>query len=316
MIRLSGAIMAHPKRAAWAEELSADTGLPIVWDRVQSVWETASRAWRAHDPDATHHVVLQDDAVVCRDFVPSVEAFLKAVPPGVPSVLSVIDYRLHGDRRRFEEAVAAGVRVWRAFTSVHAVGMVLPTRDIEAALAFGDQLDRVTHDDFKLRSFYRQRGIKFAFPVPGLVQHRHSDESPSLLPGHDDKFHDRTSSTFIGADVSGLTVEWDPQPGDEEPVDRITFRNRTTGETVAVAPGSKAAKHFATNSRWLAVGAPAPQPDPEPLPTDGPTFAKPPKAGPGSSRAAWEAYAHFRGLTGTDGLTRSQLIEALDADAD
>lgn len=310
MIRLSGAIMAHEKRRLWAEQLSVETGLPIVWDRISSVWDTASRAWRAHDPEATHHVVIQDDAVLCRDFLPTVERFLQAIPYGTPAVLSVIDYRLHSQERHYTQAVAAGSRIWRSFASVHAVGMVLPVADIEEALQYGDTFEKMLHDDWRMKAYYQRRGIKFAFPIPSLLQHRHADENPTLLAGHDDKYGDRTSSNFIGADVSGLTIDWTQPNEDDQMTVRIAYINRKTGSKVAVAANSKAAVHFDKRPLWRRLDSDVTSDVPAPAQAPAPTFDPPPLSGAGSSRAAWHAYADHIGIEGAADMTRAQLIEA------
>lgn len=309
--------MAHEKRRVWAEDLSEQTGLPIVWDRISSVWDTAKRAWQTFDPDADVHIVVQDDAVICKDFLSSVAAFLEAVPEGVPAVLSVIDYRLHGQKQDYMQAAARGDRVWRSFASVHAVGMVLPVADIPAVLEYGEQYEKVLHDDWRIRAFYRSRGIKFAFPIPSLLQHRHSSENPTLLRGHDDKFEDRTSGNFIGQDVSGLTIDWTAKREHTDMTGRVQFRNTKTGDVLTVPVGSKAAQHFNRLKHYEVV----PQqfvtyPDPEPEPVEAPQLERPPLAGPGSSRAVWQAYADHIGIVDAHGMTRTELIEACDAHTD
>lgn len=304
---LSGAIMAHPKRRAWAEGLSDQTGLPIVWDRVSLVWETATRAWRAHDPNATHHIVIQDDAVLCRDFIPTVLNLIEAAPLE-PISLLVVDYRLHGQKYKYEEAVRRGDRLWRSWLSVTAIATILPTRDIEPMVEFGDTtMERVLHDDFKMREFYKQRGVKFVFPIPSLVQHRHQDENPSLLEGHDAKFPDRTSSTFIGLKRSPIDIDWSEET--THVATKTPFRNTKTGEVVHVDEWTKAAAHLDRHPRWERLYAPpkaADEPAPEPDPVE-----RPPKYGAGSTKAAWEAYAHFIGID-TTGMTKSDIIGAVD----
>ena len=306
-VRVSGAVMAHPKRAEWANWLAGKTGLPVVWDQTNTVWDTARRAWRTADPTATHHVVLQDDAIPCLDLLPTLEAISRLYPTE-PFCLTVIDYRLHGAKRDYEQTVLSGAPFWYSNAAVSAVGLMLPVRDIEPMIAFGDSF-KVIHDDLKVRNFYKQQGRKILFPIPSLLQHRNVDVNPSLVPGNDARWSDRSSSTFIGEDVSGLSVNWSGvRPGQARTI--VQFRNVKSGEKITVPEGSKAAHMLSRRPHWERVDAPVANVDPE---TQYNPLADPPaRFGPGSARAAWVAYADLLGLT-TEGLTRDEIIRLCDA---
>jgi hypothetical protein len=307
---ISGTIMAHPRRKVWAEWLSGETGLPVVWDSTNTVWDTAKAAWREAvrlNPDATHALVLQDDAIPCQDLIPTLR-IISDLYPLEPFCLTVIDYRLHGARRDYESTVQAGHPFWHSNAAVSAVGLMLPVRDVEPMIAFGDSYGTI-HDDLKVRTFYKQQGRKLMFPIPSLLQHRNVDENPSLVPGNDGRWSDRSSSTFIGQDVSGLSVNWSGvRPGKARTL--VQFRNVRNGETISVPAGSKAAKMLSRRPHWEQVGAPEPvmvaQVEYDPV------GDPPARYGPGSSRDAWAAYAHLLGIE-TDSMTRAEIIEACDA---
>jgi hypothetical protein len=301
--------MAHPRRKGWAEWLSEETGLPVVWDTTNTVWDTAKAAWRRAvelNPDATHAVVLQDDAIPCLDLMPTLEV-ISGLYPSEPFCLTVIDYRLHGARRDYEQTVQAGKPFWYSNAAVSAVGLMLPVRDLERAIAYGDAVKTI-HDDLKFRQFYKSQGRKMMFPIPSLLQHRNVDENPSLVPGNDGRWSDRSSSTFIGQDVSGLSVNWSGvRPGQARRI--VQFRNMKNGEVITVPKGSKAAQMLSRRPHWEQVGAPEPA-------VAGPEFdplASPPnRYGPGSSREAWAAYANLLGLN-TDSMTKAEIVAACDA---
>jgi hypothetical protein len=307
---ISGTIMAHPRRREWAEWLSGETGLPVVWDTTNTVWDTAKAAWREAvrlNPDATHALVLQDDAIPCRDLLATLQV-ISAMYPLEPFCLTVIDYRLHGARRDYEKTVQSGYPFWYSNAAVSAVGLMIPVRDVEPMIEFGDSFGTI-HDDLKIRNFYKQQGRKLMFPIPSLLQHRNVEENPSLVPGNDGRWSDRSSSTFIGQDVSGLSVNWSGiRPGKARTL--VQFRNMKNGETISVPAGSKAAKMLSRRPHWEQVNVPTPvevageQYDPVGDP--------PARQGPGSSRAAWEAYAHLLGIE-TASMTRTEIIEACDA---
>src|SRR5690606_7740773 len=78
--------MAHPRREEWAYELSDRLQCPIVFDENPSPtadparrWEVGARAWQvAAAAGAEWSMVIQDDAVVCRDLA---EGLGKALDP-------------------------------------------------------------------------------------------------------------------------------------------------------------------------------------------------------------------------------------------
>jgi hypothetical protein len=308
-VNVSGAIMAHPRRKVWAEELSAQTGLPIVWDQINTVWDTAKRAWRAHDPNATHHVVIQDDAVPCLDLLPTLRV-ISSLYPLEPFCLTVIDYRLHNARRDYDATMRSGAPFWYSNAAVSAVGLMLPVRDIEPMIAYGDGYGTI-HDDLKVRGFYKQQGRKMMFPIPSLLQHRNVDENPSLVPGNDGRWSDRASSTFIGEQVSGLSVNWSGvRPEQARRI--VQFRNVRTGERITVTEGSKAAGMLSKRQNWERVDVP-PAVVVEPDVEFNPLAQPPARQGPGSSRAAWVAYADLLGVPTDAGLTRDEIIRLCDA---
>jgi hypothetical protein len=211
-------------------------------------------------------------------------------------------------RRDYDQTVQAGHPFWYSNAAVSAVGLMLPVRDIPAMLEYGDSFNTI-HDDLKVRNFYRSQGRKLMFPIPSLLQHRNVDVNPSLVPGNDGRWADRSSSTFIGEDKSGLSVNWSGvRPGQARPI--VQFRNMRTGESITVPKGSKAAAMLSRRPHWEQVGQPEPVTVAE-VEYD-PVGDPPARYGPGSSRDAWAAYANLLGIH-TDGLTRAEIIGACDA---
>jgi hypothetical protein len=186
---------------------------------------------------------------------------------------------------------------------------MLPVRDIEPMIAYGDGYGTI-HDDLKVRGFYKQQGRKMMFPIPSLLQHRNVDENPSLVPGNDGRWSDRASSTFIGEQVSGLSVNWSGvRPGQARTI--VQFRNVKNGERITVPEGSKAAAMLLKRPHWERVDAPAVVVDP--AQEYNPLADPPARQGPGSSKAAWLAYAHLLGIPTDPGMSRDELIRLCDA---
>lgn len=178
---LSVVVMAHPDRAEWAQALSADLGCGIVYDRGQGLWDTARRSMEAYDPEATHHVIVQDDAILCEGFRGVVSE--AAASAGMhPLGLYIGNGPRGGDRRRMIQAASAAYRkhqTWvRGPGPLWAVATVHPVSTIPKVLDLAEQA-RTKADDDRYTHAYRQMGVDCWYPVPSLVDHR--DDIPSLL---------------------------------------------------------------------------------------------------------------------------------------
>jgi hypothetical protein len=86
-VRISAVIMAHPSRASRARRLRdqhPELGFGIVTDPdpggTPSALRTARVAWGAADDGCTHHLVVQDDAVLSAGFAGAVRAAAAARP--------------------------------------------------------------------------------------------------------------------------------------------------------------------------------------------------------------------------------------------
>lgn len=208
-IRVSVAIMAHPRRAAFVPELQAklDREATVMWDDgANSRWGTGRRALLAYDPDATHHLVVQDDAVIPRDLVAGLEQALHHTPGDVPVCLYV------GKVRPYRELVTEYVRQagnaasWLVMDRLNwGVAVAVPTRMIDDLVAWCDR-GRIPNYDSRMSQWFEAEGIPVWYPWPSLVDHR---ESPSLVPGRGHA--GRTAHRFIGADASALDIDYSGQ---------------------------------------------------------------------------------------------------------
>jgi hypothetical protein len=202
---VSVAIMAHPRRSAFIPEMQAmlDRPAEVVWDDgSNSRWGTGRRALLAYDPEASHHLVLQDDSIIPRDLVAGVEQMLTHAPQDVPVCLYV------GKVRPYKEMVADYVKrakgaSWLVMDRLNwGVAVVLPASMIEAVVAAGDA-QTIPNYDSRMSSFFEAKGIEVWYPWPSLVDHR---ETPSLVPGRVGA--GRVAHQFIGAGASALDTEY------------------------------------------------------------------------------------------------------------
>ncbi len=206
--RCSVAIMAHPDRAEWVADLRAALRPfepTVVWDRHGNEWDTGRRALLAYEPEATHHVVLQDDAVPCRDLIPGIEAALDAIPDPARAALGLYLGQTKPRPGKIAQAVAAAddaEAVWIVLRELlWGVGVVLPVWTIPPLVREQDRSGLPEYDRRISRWLVRAE-IPVWYPWPSLVDHR---DGPSLLAHGGGE---RRAWRFLGADASALGVEW------------------------------------------------------------------------------------------------------------
>lgn len=201
----SVAIMAHPARVADVAALRGQLDRParIVWDRFGDRHDTGRRAMAAYDPTATHHLVVQDDAVVARDLLAGVERALDHVPADAVLCLYVGRVRPYAGVIREVVEEAGNDASWIVMDECNwGVGIVMPTALIDECLAwYDDDGAKITNYDLRISEWCRATGRDVFYPWPSLVDHQ---DRPSLC-GHGDGRH---AYRFLGTDRSALEVDW------------------------------------------------------------------------------------------------------------
>lgn len=205
-MRLSAAVMAHPKRSEMVSDLleRLDRDVPVVWDEVNDRHDTGARAMEAFDPTCTHHLVIQDDALPCRDLLAGAERALEHVPDGCPASLYTgrakpfgheINRALH--RKRTDAC-------WVTMRGIYwGPAVILPTALIPEMLEwYRGEGSRVVNYDRRMSTWFALSGVSTWYTRPSLVEHR-GDES---LSHHGTK--GRHALQFIGSDRSALGIDW------------------------------------------------------------------------------------------------------------
>ncbi|MFE1272034.1 hypothetical protein [Streptomyces sp. NPDC058758] len=182
---LSTVIMAHPRRRAEAQALvEAHPALAarVVTDPEPegppSALRTARRAWQAVAPGATHHLVVQDDALPAPGFAGTVAALAAARPEASLSLFTEWGSRT-------ANAVRAAALLGHAWAPVvddylPSVALVLPAplalgfEEYAAAKATPEATDDVTLLDYL-------HAVDKLVPVAGPVDHA----NPPSLVGND-----------------------------------------------------------------------------------------------------------------------------------
>lgn len=209
-LSVSAAVMAHPKRASLASGVSeALNGAPVVFDSKGDRWDTGRRAFEACDPAASHAVVIQDDAIVCRDMLEGLIKALEHVPDN-PVGLYLGTVRpasaFMGAAVAYAEAAGSswvvGEGPWWG------VGMAIPSHFVGPMLDWCDAQRHIQAYDRRIASYFAHIGVAAWYTLPSLVDHR---DEPSLVrrnaPG-------RRARRFIG-DRSPLDIDWSRMPMDD-----------------------------------------------------------------------------------------------------
>lgn len=211
---ISVAVMAHRSRERLVVDLvqSIDADVFVAWDQRNNEWDTARRALLGYGA-ARWHVVLQDDAVVCRDLVAGLTEALTRLdiarneyrpPPNAMVSLYFGQAKPYGGRhartaRRADDEGCGWVRL----PQLHwGVGLALPVPLIDEVVRVGDRT-HVLEYDRRLSTVARKMSMPVWYTWPSLVEH---GDVPSLLR-HDGGEH-RRAHRFEGVDWSALTGWW------------------------------------------------------------------------------------------------------------
>jgi hypothetical protein len=223
-VKLSIVVTHHPSRAARVARLLEGLGERwhihlVVDDRdeppgLAGLEYTFLRAAAEVAPGATHHLILQDDIVPCRDVIYALGTkIIPAVPnapiglyhncrgtvPGVPWIL--------GDC--WGQTKLMPTHLWERFLQFN-------------AQAFVPGLGRFS-SDARVGLFYRTLDLDVWCTVPSLFEH--GTVSGESLLGHNGKV--TKSRDFVGVEASALAVNW--RAGWETAADVPKARGSFTG---------------------------------------------------------------------------------------
>jgi hypothetical protein len=182
-VRLSIVVMAvpwKPERAEHARRLADELDAAIVWDRKHNEWDTGNRALAAFDRDATHHIVIQDDAIVVPNFRRHATAALEALPHADRALVSF--YLGTGVPVEAQPSIAQAVPLleehrlsWIGGAPTTGVALALPTADIPRLRRFAGS-PRVTNPyDERIWRWYSMRKRPVMATWPSLADHVDGD---------------------------------------------------------------------------------------------------------------------------------------------
>lgn len=237
--------MAHPDRAEWVEQLMRDfPQATVAWDERNEEWHTGRRALLAYDPSATHHLVLQDDAIPSRDLLATCERIAGTLP------VSLYAGRVRPRHKRVAAAVALARRTGASWLEWDGpkwgVALLLPVPQIPHMVARADER-RTKYYDIRIAQYYAWAGERCLYTMPSLVDHRR--ESASLL-GHSGV---RCAHWFIGASASGLKHDWNRKRVQVELAGVTVFRDLRSGRTVRTEFGTPRHRRLSAHEAWAEI---------------------------------------------------------------
>jgi len=169
------------------------------WER-RGPWWTARRAWMAGlRGGATHHLVLQDDVIPCRDFLEGAKAALAAVPDQPVS--------FYANREVVTRIRARNDSAWAVIPDAcWGQGLCLPVDQIGHFLRWSDEHIEpdYPHDDDRFVLYFLSLGRFVWYTMPSLLDHAGAGRS---LMGHAGRVPQR-ARWFLGEEESALSIDW------------------------------------------------------------------------------------------------------------
>jgi hypothetical protein len=171
--------MTHPRRRYAAEvlrDLHPELRLRIVDDPQPegppSALRTARVAWGAIEPGATHHLVIQDDMILSRNFPADILRAVAARPRDICCLFSEWGSRSsHAVRLA---AMCGGSWAPLLDPYVPTTAIVMPA-DLARDLAASVEPAETGPDDVALLRFVTERGLTPLISVPNLAEHEASE---------------------------------------------------------------------------------------------------------------------------------------------
>ncbi|MEQ4721518.1 NAD-dependent epimerase/dehydratase family protein [Nonomuraea sp. B19D2] len=230
-VRLSGAVMAHPRRREAAARLAGDV-LDVVTDPDPtgrpSAFRTSLLAWSSIPGDATHHFLLHDDMVLSSTFFERAERAARAMPDAALALFAFWNSRNGAAVRQGALAGARWVAGAGEYTPVAA--LLLPRQVADGYVAWAKDRGDTWPDDVLMGRYLRQAGVPVFVAVPSLAEH----EDLASLVDNDFQGLRRAPCFFTDDPLAG---QGEGAVLDDLPV--IPFFKRGVAQCAVRVPGSR-----------------------------------------------------------------------------
>lgn len=160
---------------------------------------TCRKCWEAEIPDGiTHRVVLQDDLLLCNDFVNIINRIVNAQPEFI--------FSLFCSRLKPEHAIEGSPYIIIKGRNAWGQGMLMPVKYVKPMFEFADrELGKdFPYDDGIYAWWATEEGMQIMSTIPSTIQHLCPTES--TLGYNNSK---KVSKVWIGEDLS--KINWESQ---------------------------------------------------------------------------------------------------------
>jgi hypothetical protein len=195
-------IMAHPSRRSNVlkilKQLDMDESIVVYDDRENGgdALYTAKKAWTMPiDIEKTHRLVLQDDVLLCDNFLEIVNAIINTIPNKVISLFNMIPAELAKDRQC----------CYKKYNTLSGVAIIMPKIHIQDCWQWIDmQDDNNNCDDLMIAKYCECHHIAMFTTLPAIVQHIGDTEYKSLLSAK--YFEPRIAPTYKQCPTDDFTI--------------------------------------------------------------------------------------------------------------
>lgn len=252
---ISIVIMAHPDREEWAEALGEELGASVIYDRGKGHIDTALRCLEAYHPQATHHIILQDDAIPAngfREMAMRVAAVVGPEPVSYYTGAGGANYAAPA-KERFTAALDAKASWFLCEGPFWAVGVAHPVARLPEVIQLF-KASSARGDDTRLMAAYKDLGLRCWYPVPSLVDHR-----------------DDGSLIWKGSRTGRVAIKWLKDARDFDPYGEVlparfapaaarkrgyvTIRHKASGRTISAREGAPIIRRYLGLPTWERVRA-------------------------------------------------------------
>lgn len=221
-MRISFAVQAVPQRRENAEAMAtrlreqiASSGLDVGGVEVfydidlKGCWFSWCEAWKTHKAHGgvTHHVVLQDDLLLCADLPATMAALAQARPEDMISGFL--------PRKSVNLAVEAGLRWVRTRRFLWAQCVMMPVELGDACVKWVAEHEGTDHSkewgnsgDMRLAGWLAAMKRPVYVAVPHPVEHIGDALEGRSVMGHNGKAEGRRARAWLGEDQLGGALNW------------------------------------------------------------------------------------------------------------
>ncbi len=172
--KMSVAIVSVPKRYNLAKRLQQKFSLlgidakMCVDVKYEGSWWCHRKAMEAIEPDATHHLVIEEDAVLCKNFKELVYQVISVKPNEIISLFASRE-----QKAKFAWAYKRGYSWFVNDCGAPGVACIFPKDKLADMLTWCDQTCPfdMPYEDSHLWGWMKTRGLLTWNPVPNLVEH-------------------------------------------------------------------------------------------------------------------------------------------------